>query len=244
MKKAVCILLLFCLLTDSPASATDSPEEASSLCIDAAIRGARISGVPPEVLHAISLVETGRSVNGQVRPWPWAVNRAGDGRWFKDRREAMKFAEATLEEGRTNVDIGCFQMNYHWHGRRFDDLDEMFDPVAGAVQAGAFLRSLYAQSGDWSKAAGTYHSSTPERAQVYRERFDRALANLRADPSSQMPLVVRGAASKKRSRVKLAGRPLVITIEQDEFAPAAGGRGFSVKRRESKAPQKQISSGP
>ena len=73
-------------------------------------------GVPQDVLHAISLTETGRAQGGRLRPWPWAINREGKGFWFKNRDEALAFAKASLAEGRRSFDVGCFQINYHWHG--------------------------------------------------------------------------------------------------------------------------------
>jgi hypothetical protein len=159
MRKAALLLLPFVLNRGVPAAASDSPRDAGSLCEEEAIHGAAVSGVPVEVLQAISLVETGRARGGRLRPWPWAVNRAGDGRWFADRVKAMDFARATLDTGRTNLDTGCFQMNYHYHGRRFENLDQMFDPVAGGIQAGAYLKSLHAETGDWSRGR---HLSLPD----------------------------------------------------------------------------------
>lgn len=241
MKKAAWIFLTCLSMPILPAEATDSAEEMAAICEEAAIRGAEISGVPSEVLRAISIVETGRSSNGRLRPWPWAVNRAGDGRWFADRDQAMRFAESTLAQGRTNVDIGCFQMNYHWHGRRFEDLDEMFDPVAGAIEAGRFLRSLHAETGDWSRAAGHYHSKTPERARNYRAKFDRVLADLRTDPQARLPEVVRGGGKKTRSRTRLSGGPLIITIEPGTFAETRPERDLKAIEDPNKIRQKRIS---
>ncbi len=54
----------------------------------------------------------------------------------------------------------------------------MFDPDTGADYAAQFLKSLYAERGNWSAAAGAYHSQTPARASVYRARFDRIIAGL------------------------------------------------------------------
>jgi hypothetical protein len=55
----------------------------------------------------------------------------GAGRWFPDRDEAVKFARSVIASGRTNLDVGCFRINYYWHRGKFGDLDEMFDPPAG-----------------------------------------------------------------------------------------------------------------
>ena len=117
--------------------------------------------MPQGVLHAISLTETGRAQGGRLRPWPWAINREGKGYWFANREEALAFAKASLAAGRTSFDVGCFQINYYWHGHNFPSLEAMFDPDTGADYAAQFLRSLYAERGDWSAAAGAYHSQTP-----------------------------------------------------------------------------------
>jgi soluble lytic murein transglycosylase-like protein len=63
--------------------------------------------------------------------------------------------------GARSYDVGCFQINYRWHGQHFASLDQMFDPDANAAYAARFLSELYAEFGDWSRAAGAYHSRTP-----------------------------------------------------------------------------------
>ena len=101
--------------------------------------GARRAGLPQEVLHAISLTETGRAQGGRLRPYPWAINREGKGFWFKNREEALAFAKASVAAGRRSFDVGCFQINYHWHGHNFPSLEAMFDPDTGADYAARFL---------------------------------------------------------------------------------------------------------
>ncbi len=48
------------------------------------IPAAEETGVPYDVLLAISKVETARD----NRPWPWTVNFGGDGKWFDSAAEA------------------------------------------------------------------------------------------------------------------------------------------------------------
>ena len=154
------------------------------------------------MLHAISLTETGRAQGGRLRPWPWAINREGKGYWFANRDEALAFARASVAAGRTSFDVGCFQINYYWHGRNFPSLESMFDPDTGADYAARFLRSLYAERGDWSAAAGAYHSQSPDRANVYRARFDRILAGLDGAPLvlAEGQPDVPGSRSRRRAR--------------------------------------------
>lgn len=206
-------VLLVLAAPSLPAGASEA-DRSPALCEQAALGGARRGGVPASVLHAVALTETGHKRDGRLRPWPWAVNREGRGHWFATRNEALAFARASLAEGRTSFDVGCFQINYRWHGRAFASLEAMFDPDAGADYAARFLSELYRGRGDWSEAAGAYHSRTPHYAQVYRARFDRILAGL--DKPSLEALEVepptRDAAPRK-SRTRMARRPLIITID-------------------------------
>ncbi|HMQ91534.1 MAG TPA: lytic transglycosylase domain-containing protein [Amaricoccus sp.] len=237
-------LLLALALPALPVHASDADPEAA-LCERAIVAGARRGGVPPEVLHAIALTETGRKSNGRVRPYPWAINREGKGFWFATRDEAMAFARASLAEGRESFDVGCVQINFRWHGHAFPSLDDMFDPEWTATYAAQFLRNLYEERGSWSEAAGAYHSLTPERAQIYRARFDRLLAGL--DPSalteaealvaSAVPVFAGGGRAARRAaerqamverirsaRLEPPPAPVMGSVGAGHMiAPAAGG---------------------
>lgn len=169
------------MLGAAPAAASEA--EYAALCERAIAHGARTVGIPVEVLHAVALTETGRRLGSRLQPWPWAINREGQGFWFKTRDEALGFARQSVAEGRHSFDMSCFQINYHWHGRAFPSLEAMIDPDTAAVYAARFLRDLHAELGTWSAAAGAYHSRTPEYAQRYRARFDRILASLGGGPA-------------------------------------------------------------
>lgn len=177
MMRNLSLIVLFHLLL--PAAMALAGTE--SVCIDAARDAARRTGVPQEVLVAITAVETGRVQAGRTVPWPWTINDSGEGSWYATRREAEAAAGDILAAGRTSFDTGCFQLNYRWHGSAFASLRDMFDPEKNALYAARFLRALYDESGDWSVAAGAYHSRTPELARRYRSRFDATLAALGGD---------------------------------------------------------------
>ena len=152
--------------------------EPSALCLAAAADAAQQEGVPYNVLLALTLVETGQRRDGEFRPWPWTVNEGGEGQWFATKAEAETHAQAALDQGATNVDLGCFQLNYRWHAENFGSLEEMLDPGMNAAYAARFLAQLYADTGSWSDAAAAYHSRTPEYAAIYRDKFDGVLAAL------------------------------------------------------------------
>jgi hypothetical protein len=161
---------------------TAGPVDPAALCERAATQASAETRVPHDILLAIALTETGRTRDGQKRPWPWALNFGGPGAWLATRAEAEARLRAELAMGRRNIDVGCFQINHRWHSASFPSSEQMFDPVANARYAARFLRSLYEELGDWNLAAGAYHSRTPALAQRYRDAFSLNLAALRDAP--------------------------------------------------------------
>ena len=173
-------LLAIALFGIAPGRADASADRrtAAAICENAALVAARESGVPLDVLRAISLTETGRKNAQGFLPWPWTVNMEGAGKWFDARSEARAYVDRHFARGARSFDVGCFQINYRWHGHAFASIEEMFDPLANARYAASFLRDLYDEFGDWSKAAGAYHSRTPKYAKKYSARFDRIRSRL------------------------------------------------------------------
>jgi hypothetical protein len=228
-----------CLAAAAPAGAAEDPAD---LCERAILNGARRGGVPVEVLHAVALNETGRKSEGRLRPWPWAINREGQGFWFDSYEEALAFARASLAEGRPSFDVGCVQINYRWHGHAFPTLEDMFDPEWTATYAAQFLRTLYEERGDWTAAAGAYHSLTPELARKYAARFATMLGGAAADGLTEAEALVAAATPRRGSssrqarreaqrramaeRLRLAGPPPPPApggVAGALFAPAGGG---------------------
>jgi hypothetical protein len=155
----------------------------TGICERAADAAAARHGVPSALMRAIALVETGRSQNGGRAPWPWAVNHRGLGSWFDDRDAALAHAGRLLADGDRLFDLGCFQINHHHHGDRFQDLAQMIDPATNADYAARFLKSLYGQSGSWRVAAGRYHSRRQGHAERYLARLVGEAPGLFAGPA-------------------------------------------------------------
>lgn len=151
----------------------------SEICERTAEQVALETGVPVSVLKAISLNETGRKSQGRFTPWPWTVNMEGAGHWFDTRDEALRYVFQEYKRGARSFDIGCFQINYKWHGHQFRSIEEMFEPLANARYAARFLADLHVETGDWSKAAGAYHSRTEQHATRYAARFERFRSKIR-----------------------------------------------------------------
>lgn len=208
-----------------------SAQASAELCRSAARLVATETGVPEAMLQAIALAETGQRRDGVLQPWPWAVNDGGTGRWFDSRAAAEAYAATAIAEGRRNIDIGCFQLNHRWHGAAFPSLSEMFDPVANARYAARYLDRLQAETGDWTLAAGAYHSRTPVHNERYRARLTQLMASVptagpprRVAPQAAengFPLLARGGSGSGGSLVPIDGqaRPLLTALA----APLFGG---------------------
>jgi hypothetical protein len=158
-----------------PVSAqTGSPGLLCRQSIAAAERG---SGIPPHLLAAIGRVESGRRdlVTGDFNPWPWTANAEGQGFFYDSRAAAVAAVRAMQARGIRSIDVGCMQVNLMHHPDAFASLDVAFDPLANTAYAARFLKELYAQSGDWTKATAAYHSATPDIGAEYQRKVLAAL---------------------------------------------------------------------
>ncbi|WP_425046897.1 lytic transglycosylase domain-containing protein [Primorskyibacter sp. S87] len=164
-------------------SAIQGHASTSDVCDRAAQDAAARYGVPLDVLRAITRTETGRNKDGRLQPWPWTVNMEGTGRWFGTEDEARSYVFRHYKRGARSFDVGCFQINYKWHGSAFRSIEEMFDPAQNADYAARFLSDLHRELGDWSSAAGAYHSRTKKYADRYVARFDRIRSRLNDLPA-------------------------------------------------------------
>lgn len=188
----------------------------AAICEQAATQAAAEYGVPPDIMAGLTLTETGRRRDGVVRPWAWSVNAEGEGSWFDDPASALAFAEDRIALGRRNVDIGCFQINFRWHGENFPSVAAMFDPLTNARYAADFVRRLHAETGDWRRAAGAFHSRTPANADRYLTRFDELRAGFQQrgfDGLERMPETYNSfadAAPLPAARVERARRKLTL----------------------------------
>lgn len=154
----------------------DWTHDPTGLCVTEILRAQDRYGIPGNLLLGIGLQEAGVSRKGQLTVWPWAVNAAGEGRLFDTRDAAMGWVRERQMQGVDSIDVGCMQINLRWHPSAFRSLEDGFDPVINIDYAARFLRSLYAETGDWMRAAGAYHSRTPDVADVYLASLKRNVA--------------------------------------------------------------------
>ncbi len=132
----------------------------TTACVAAILDAQERYQIPDNLLLAIGIQEAGRQIDGNVTVWPWAVNAEGTGVFFPTREQAIGWVRAQRAQGVHSIDVGCMQINLHWHKGAFRSLDEAFDPVENAQYAAQFLQRLRVEEGSWWAAAGSYHSRT------------------------------------------------------------------------------------
>ncbi len=155
------VLLLFLL-----------PGQCWGFSADVFLRASAATGIPVELLLAISHVESGFH--------PSAINIAGQSFLPSSRYEA----EWILKRSGDNVDIGLMQINWgHW-GKKFGlSKSELLDPSLNVLLGVRILEYYVRVSGSWWKGVALYHSSHDSRQREYVEKvwqsYQRVLVKLR-----------------------------------------------------------------
>lgn len=155
---------------EGPAEAAEDDPGSGALCHRATAQAERETGVPDQLLTAISRVESGvmDAATGRREAWPWSINVEGAGHVFGSKAQAITAVQAARAAGARSIDVGCLQVNLLQHPDAFASLDEAFDPLANARYGARFLLTLFGQTGSWPHAAAAYHSQTPGIGEAYQ----------------------------------------------------------------------------
>ena len=145
--------------------------------------------VPSDVLYAVALQESGRSLRGRVVPWPWTLNVAGQSRRYATQRQACSNLRQILRvTPATRVDAGLGQLNVGHQRHRVRQPCELLEPYRNLRLAATILREQYDPAQGWLMAAGRYHrpaGGTP--AMRYRQSVGRHLARVAAPVREAQP---------------------------------------------------------
>jgi soluble lytic murein transglycosylase-like protein len=148
---------------------------AEDACEREMVRAAQNYGVPLGVLYAVGLAETGRAGSLQ----PYALNVEGKPVYAASRGEALHAVAQARLAGARMIDIGCMQINHHFHGRMFNSIEDMLEPSRNVDYAARFLKQLRAREGSWTLAVARYHAG-PDNDPAQKEYVCRVIANLAA----------------------------------------------------------------
>lgn len=179
-------------------------------------------GIPRHLLHAISMTETGtwHAPTRSGVAWPWTVTWDGAGEYYPTKAAAIAQVRKLWAAGERVIDVGCVQVNLHFHPDAFPDLETAFDPIANVTYGARFLRALRREMHTWSRAVAAYHSRTPHLGQRYRTKVFDAWNDAKLAESAERRFQ---AAEKRRIRTALrfyrrALRTWRAELEQERLA--------------------------
>ena len=177
VSKNFMFLLIMLLLLMQPVSSSAAPQihmpDTAHICSHTTRAMEKKYHIKQHLLTTIASIESGRwnEKTQEKQAWPWTINAQGKGYFFNTKAEAVKKVRELRAEGITSIDVGCMQINLLYHGQEFTSIEQALDPTHNVEYAAKFLRDLYENNNhDWLKAATTYHSSVPEKANKYRKK--------------------------------------------------------------------------
>lgn len=167
LRAATAALAAACLSSGLATGAAANPCEAE------VIRAAGLYGVPLGILYGVGLAETGRKGTMQ----PNALNIEGKAMFPASKAAAVRIVEEAEQSGAVLIDIGCMQINQHFHGSHFASLQDMFDPRENVDYAARFLLGLKRRHMSWVMAVARYHAG-PDNDPAQKTYVCHVIANM------------------------------------------------------------------
>lgn len=211
-KIMIFLITLLILLQPLTVSAATSGEtyHSTDVCLQATQTMEKKYHIKQHLLTTIASIESGRwnEATQQKVAWPWTINAQGKGYFFDSKAEAVKKVKALQAQGISSIDVGCMQVNLLYHGQEFSSIEEAFEPTKNVEYAAKFLTDLYESNNhDWLKAAMTYHSSVPEKANIYRQKIVKAFEVVKSAHNESQKQVLEARASAQPQKLKVASIP-------------------------------------
>jgi hypothetical protein len=210
IRDAIIAIVVLCVTalagTGASASAALPALDAQSMCASHTSAIADRYGIPPHLLDAISIAESGRwdEAHHASVAWPWTVSSGGDGKYFPTKGEAIAEVRRLKAAGVRNIDVGCMQVNLMYHPEAFASLDDAFEPSSNVAYAARFLKGLFDATNHWMTAASYYHSQTPSLAAEYLRKLEKIWDNITG--TTQVAQASRPVTPPQAPRPSLSGR--------------------------------------
>jgi soluble lytic murein transglycosylase-like protein len=175
MKTLKCSLpeILAALFIFSAAFGSASGAFAMNACEKEMMRASNKHSVPLGMLYAVGLTETGRA--GSLHPF--ALNIEGKSAFATNLTEAVQYFKKARKSGAKLIDLGCMQINHHYHAENFASVEEMFDPEKNVEYAALFLKQLRKREGSWTLAVARYNAG-PNNNPAQKKYVCRVIANM------------------------------------------------------------------
>lgn len=187
------LIFIFLFLLVGPTTHTSYAMDPNSNLCGQYIKGiSKHLKIIPEIVWAV----TGTESTYRGQPWPWSANYKGKPYYFKNQKALKKFVSKLSKKQRGDLDIGCMQLNYRYHGWKFNDILEMTDPHRNMILGSLYLYELYLKEKIyqldkkrhnprwkipddlhiWAIAVGRYHSHKVKNGKKYVKAVTKHLA--------------------------------------------------------------------
>ena len=172
----------------------------SDVCGPIADQMERAEDIPLGLLRAVALAESRRWQVGEgfSRAWPWTVRSGPDSFHLPSKEAALGKVRELLAAGRSNIDVGCMQIDLGYHAKAFASLGEAFDPVSNVPYGARLLKQLRERTRSWAGATGRYHNADWDRGQAYRARVYRLWRELRSRQGEAAPTITEASFVRDR----------------------------------------------
>ena len=203
--KIILLIFLFNVLLFSFSLSAQQPKQSNDLrtLCDTFFKKHEIrSGIPPYLLKAISLKETGRWDNNKKESfaWPWTVTSGKWSHYFKSKESAIRAVKRLQLRNIKNIDVGCMQINLKYHPKAFNSLEQAFDPNSNISYAALFLTKLHKQKKSWHRSIENYHSANPKYNNKYRKKVTEIWKSVRSKEALRKRIAVRKAYQERKAR--------------------------------------------
>lgn len=147
-------LALALCLSEGDARAASAPAHADAVCEKEMHAASRLHDVPLPILYAVGMTESGNK--GSLHRF--AMNIEGKSYFASSVADALSAFKTARAKGKKLIDVGCMQINHHFHGEKFKSVAQMFEPRANVEYAARFLSELRKREGSWTLAVARYHA--------------------------------------------------------------------------------------
>lgn len=128
--------------------------------------------IPENLLLSISTIESGRWNRATLTSvtWPWTLNVEGKPYRYNSKEETLAALEDFRAKGKKLIDVGCMQVNMHFHPDAFPNDVTALEPRYNIEYAAQLLTSHYQKTKNWKRAIAHYHSATPKFGSRYLKK--------------------------------------------------------------------------
>jgi hypothetical protein len=119
--------------------------------------------MPPGLLHAIALVESGRD----GRPQPYALRIGRKAYYPASQEQALRLLSGVKGHAPRYANVGCMQLALPGRRRTAATAERTLDPATNMQIAAANLIDWEITTGSWTAAIAHYQGGRPNARQAY-----------------------------------------------------------------------------